>query len=410
MKAWVILALLAAVIFGIISLAPRTPPPEPPSGGEEARKEQDQSEYARLISLGYLQGRHPTPAPRAKNVTQYLQESTHEGLNFYVSSHAPEAFLLDMKGNVLHTWRFPIAAEVWPDAPRDPAGSYWRRAHLFENGDILGIFDGIGMVRLDRNSRLLWSYRSEYRPHHDLEVMESGEIYLLTRRVTKLAGIQTPQVLEDFITLLSPDGRAIRHVSLYDLVARSRYAYLLDDERIKSGGFSGDIFHTNTLEIFDGQQRNLSPLFAPGNAMVSLLVPDAICIIDLNAGKILWLSAAGVWEKQHQPTLLENGSILLFDNFYAEDRSRVIEFDLFTEGISWQYDGIDSRTQGSNQRLANGNTLITETERGRVIEITPTGSVVWEFISPHRTGPNGEFIAMIPEMIRLEMQRCSFCN
>jgi len=30
-------------------------------------------------------------------------------------------------------------------------------------------------------------------------------------------------------------------------------------------------------------------------------------------------------------------------------------------------------------RLANGNTLITDSKNGRVIEVTPEGDVVWEF-------------------------------
>jgi hypothetical protein len=32
--------------------------------------------------------------------------------------------------------------------------------------------------------------------------------------------------------------------------------------------------------------------------------------------------------------------------------------------------------------LPNGNTLITESDRGRVFEITPSGEIVWEFFIP----------------------------
>ena len=38
--------------------------------------------------------------------------------------------------------------------------------------------------------------------------------------------------------------------------------------------------------------------------------------------------------------------------------------------------------RGAAQRLPNGNTLITESERGRVFEVTPQKEIVWEFWNP----------------------------
>ncbi|MBW4590549.1 arylsulfotransferase family protein [Aetokthonos hydrillicola Thurmond2011] len=35
------------------------------------------------------------------------------------------------------------------------------------------------------------------------------------------------------------------------------------------------------------------------------------------------------------------------------------------------------------QRLANGNTLITEGAFGRIFEVTVTGEIVWEYINPY---------------------------
>ena len=62
-----------------------------------------------------------------------------------------------------------------------------------------------------------------------------------------------------------------------------------------------------------------------------------------------------------------------------------------------------SRTCGSNQRLPNGNTLITETDYGRVFEVTRDNEIVWEFISPYRAGDNNELIATVLEMIRVDL-------
>ena len=45
---------------------------------------------------------------------------------------------------------------------------------------------------------------------------------------------------------------------------------------------------------------------------------------------------------------------------------------------------------------ANGNTLISESTAGRILEVTPEGSVVWEYVNPLRTVENGhELIASL---------------
>ena len=42
----------------------------------------------------------------------------------------------------------------------------------------------------------------------------------------------------------------------------------------------------------------------------------------------------------------------------------------------------------SVQRLPNGNTLINEGNFGRSFEVTTTGEIVWEYVSPY-AGPAG---------------------
>jgi len=61
----------------------------------------------------------------------------------------------------------------------------------------------------------------------------------------------------------------------------------------------------------------------------------------------------------------------------------VVELDPVTKRIVWEYKRKDffSLKRGASQRLKNGNTLITESDKGRVFEITPDGVIVWEFYS-----------------------------
>ena len=76
----------------------------------------------------------------------------------------------------------------------------------------------------------------------------------------------------------------------------------------------------------------------------------------------------------------------MFDN--GLEKSRVLELNPLTFQIAWQYDGdglgrpFYSSWGGSNQRLPNGNTLITETATGYGFEVTPDGEIVWQFANP----------------------------
>jgi hypothetical protein len=84
----------------------------------------------------------------------------------------------------------------------------------------------------------------------------------------------------------------------------------------------------------------------------------------------------------------------------------VIEFDAQTRGTLWEYSGerdgpFRSRSCGSVQRLPNGNTLIVESDNGRAFELTPDKRIVWEFVSPHRAGERGEYVATLFDLVRL---------
>ena len=101
-------------------------------------------------------------------------------------------------------------------------------------------------------------------------------------------------------------------------------------------------------------------------------------------------------------------NLLLFDNKGNAGRSKVIEFDPLTQTIDWTYGTDDdellySAMCGASERLPNGNTLITESFNGRALEVNPAGEIVWQFVSPHRTGAENELVAVLTEMTRLPL-------
>jgi hypothetical protein len=98
--------------------------------------------------------------------------------------------------------------------------------------------------------------------------------------------------------------------------------------------------------------------------------------------------------------------MLIFDNGGSRSASRVLEFDPLSREIVWVYKGDEdnlfySPQCGSNQRLPNGNTLITETDRGRAFEVTPDHEIVWEYVNPAQTGGEAQYIASLFEVVRI---------
>jgi hypothetical protein len=357
------------------------------------------------MGMPYLQG-YRSAGGRVGTIRIPEPDAVQPGLNLYTSGHAPEAILMDEEGRVLHRWGYPLE-RFQPDLFKgDQAAQvrkleYFRRARLLPDGSLLGIYEGLGVVKLTPESRPAWTYHGG--AHHDLDVAPDGTIWVLDR-VGKLIPRIDPDngVLEDFVTVLDPDdGHVLRKISILQAFERSDYAALL--ERLPH---QADILHTNTLEILDGRLAGRNPAFRRGNLLISVLELDTVAVLDPRTETIVW-ALAGMWRKQHQPTVLDDGNLLIFDNLGAgPTSSRVLELDPFSQRIAWRYqEDLFSKTLGTAQRLANGNTLITESENGRAIEVEPDGTVAWEFLTPHRVpkgdGSDAQLVAVLFEVVRL---------
>jgi hypothetical protein len=372
---------------------PRTAerPVSPPSEGE----------IERLETLGYLSGVNPARA--VSGVQIHRPDRAYQGLNFYVSGHAPEAILMDMNGEIIHKWGMDLF-DALPQQRSRVSGrvpNNWRRAHLAPNGDVVVIYGGRGMAKLDRNSKLLWALDAHV--HHDLEVLADGTVYTLARKGVLVTRVNPAQrVVADYVLVLSPDGELLDRFSVVDCLLDSPFPELI--ERIEARG-SGDILHTNTIEFLDGTHVGVDSAFRRGNLLLSMREIDAIAVVDPEARRAVW-SLSGPWRAQHQPLFLENGNLMLFDNTGLGERSRVMEIEPRTGKVVWSFGEAKeqrffSRQLGSVQALPNGNVLISESDNGRAFEVTRSGEVVWEFVNPHRAGERDELVASVYELVRL---------
>jgi len=327
-----------------------------------------------LQELGYVDG---TFDPRAelRGVEFHDRQRTFPGVNLYSSRLRTSARLIDNDGGELHTWSYP-------------GDDGWEHIELLPNGDLLVVLNQQSILKLDKDSRLLWRYEAD--THHDLAVHPSGDIYAMTDTSALRPEIHPDvPVIEDFIEILTSKGELKDRFSILDAMRSSVYAFLLvsprhlPSDRQEGERLRVDMLHTNHIQVFDGSLGHRSPLFADGNVLISMRTINTIAILDPRTREVLWAWGPTNLHKQHHPTLLENGNILVFDN--GQRRSQIVELNPLTFDIVWRYSpktGFLSKFRGSVQRLPNGNTLITESDRGYVFEVSPDHDMVWRYANP----------------------------
>lgn len=369
--------------------------------GDGGRPSEEREERARLVSLPYLGGRSAAREGAAVGVTRLDADAAAPGVNLYNSGHGPEAILTRLDGRVLHRWRYPFK-RAFPDVRPTPDTHYFRRVHLFPDGRLLALYQTGGLVFLDRRSRLLGRCRGNF--YNDMWVGDGHRLWTIAKEVR--TGRAEAARLDDFLVELRHEGsgagcREARRISLTEAFRRSSFAELLDHRAP-----AGDVLHTNTVTELAPAEATAHPAFSAGDLLISLREIDTIAVVDPDARVVVW-ARRGPWVAQHEPSVLPDGRLLLFDNRGGEGgASRVVEVDPDSGEIVWSWSGEPSGTLrseigGSCARLPGGHTLISASVPGRALEIDSEGRVVWELRTPHRAGPEQSLVAMLFEVQRL---------
>jgi Arylsulfotransferase (ASST) len=344
-------------------------------------------------------------------VTRYNPARAMDGHTLYSSSHAAEVLLVDMAGKVVRRWNLPfseILAQSQTDrepVPDDEVSV--RRAVLLPDGGLVAVYErpdrtpyGWGLAQFDPDGRLRWGVIEHL--HHDFTFGPDGRLYTLGHEIrteprANLPPVQPP-FFDEFLVILSPSGDVLERISIYEAFANSSFRealYRLAD----LNNPKGDYLHPNDVEVVDAQFAAKVPGWRSGQVLVSLREMDGLALIDPGAREVVWFMR-GEWHRQHDPDLLANGHILLFDNqgdLAAGMRSQLLEVDPVSRAVVWRFRSTDTEsfyteTMGSQQPLGNGNILVTESLEGRMFEITRSGQVVWEYLSPAEEDGHRAFV------------------
>jgi len=322
-------------------------------------------------------------SPGRLGLRKYVKGRTWRGYTLFSAAFGHTEYLIDNSGLVVHTW--PV--------------THSQLAEILPNGNLLADNFSFGLEELSPDGRIVWSWQGDY--HHDFERLPNGNTVMLIARKTPVIpgfyrkGYEPEEMRSDVIVEVDRKGDVVWEFSFAEHLEELRdlgglpwpVRYVLRDHlRKEAEQGPSDWAHTNTIEVLpDTPLGRRDRRFRPGNLLFSFRALDMIGVVDRRREEVVWTWGLGILDGQHQPTMLEDGNILLFDNGTYRGSSSVLEIDPSTEEIVWRYeDGSNffSPFRSGVQRLPNGNTLICESDAGRIFEVTPNSEIVWDYWSP----------------------------
>ncbi len=206
----------------------------------------------------------------------------------------------------------------------------------------------------------VWQERFEMEDTHDVAYLGDDRMAIANMREYN----ETTGVSNDRIVIYN---RSTDEVT-WEWYFKNHYPSSTD------GGYDDDWTHVNDVDPVGDDRLLLSPRNF-----------DQVIVVDIDSKEIVDRLGSDenhdVLREQHNPDWLEsqNGTstILVADSEndrvveYAKDDGEWVQtWEVGTESLTWPRDA---------DRLPNGNTLITDTINHRVIEVTPTGEIVWEY-------------------------------
>lgn len=274
-----------------------------------------------------------------------------------------------------------------------------------------------------------------------LPLTDGGNTLILVHENVRNSRITDKLLLDDKIIEVNWEGEIIwswnanEHFNELGFDESAKNILARDPNLRPAGGGMGDWLHINSVSAlgenqwYDGGDER----FHPDNIIWDSREANILAIISKQTGNIVWrlgpdfnaskeLIRLGWIIGQHHLHMIPRnlpgeGNLLVFDNGgwggygapnptsptgrmnAKRDYSRVLEFNPITLEVAWQYTPAEagfvnplnsykfySPFISSAQRLPNGNTLITEGSDGRLIEVTPSHEIVWEYINPYYGG------------------------
>ena len=320
-----------------------------------------------------------------------------------------ELRLLNMEGDVLHTWPVDFF-EIWPNpkhiipTKNIPATHFNYNTHgmwALPDGSVVVNVAGKGTVKLSKCGQIQWTV--ERMTHHSITPTVDGGFWIPGRKDVRevsddliLPKLSRDQLMasegryEDVLLLIDANGQIKEEISVLKALFEGGFERELYDVNLFT---KLDPTHLNDIEVVTSALAEKIHGVEAGDLLVSLRQMHMLAILSRETGQIVW-HKSGPWIRQHDPDITSEGIIEVYNN--GSDKlslnrppgSSLIAIDASTETWRSIYPirngpGFYSEIMGTHQTLPNGNRLITETMAGRLFEIDKQGDIVWEYIKPY---------------------------
>jgi hypothetical protein len=331
-----------------------------------------------------------------QSVTIYDAQKTYGGYTLFTPHYGRDVWLMDMRGKIVHHWEMEHL----------PGGD----GRLLTNGNLLRLNKTLKeplhflgsvaseLVEVDWEGNIVWKHIDPYM-HHDFFRLDNGNLIL--NRHVPVPEEMVPKIKGGIPGTDPKDGmwdNGFQEITPNGKVVWEWLGHEHQDPEI-------DVICPLCPRTIWNYANGLS-VTPEGNIIESCRHFNTISLVEKKTGRITWRwGAPHELGHHHNPTLLQNGNILVFDNGFHrltphevadENYSRVIEVNPRTGDIEWEYkdqnpQNFYSGICSSAERLPNGNTLICESSKGRLFEVTPDKETVWEFLNPfyHQFGRLG---------------------
>jgi hypothetical protein len=308
----------------------------------------------------------------APNITRSSKNATAQAAGFIVTTTASTsgngpAVIIDADGTVV--WSYSSTPANCSRVRMDYEGAnLWMMAlNVMNSSSSSGEMRYVSMDGLTSKSAVSGLSAS----HHDFTVLKGGIIATLAW--AQSGGDQPSQLIE----YTTSSGTAKK---VFD-VGSNLYA---GGQSALGGG--SNTYHANSISyhpsddsytigdrnpnVFVKATRAGSPVWQFGGSCSGAKAPKCV---------------AGSWQVNHGHHLLENGNFLFFNNgsFGGSTASHAFEYTLSTTSsmtatLVKDYSGSNyhSDSEGDVQRLPNGNSLITYSNKGAIVEVDSSWNVV----------------------------------
>jgi len=323
-------------------------------------------------------------------ISRYDPDQAFNGTTFFQSMASRVLVQCDMEGNILWEYRDPAAHQI---------GDF----EILEDGNILYMTEGAPKIIRYADRTIVWEHR-KIAGHHSLILTPMGTLMMIVSEwfdvehepwwpVYKVHGDKIIEMDLDTHEIIW-EWRLRDHVDPVEHHHEKEMAKIVDGSRPWS--------HCNTLKYYEN-------LAFEGRLYATVLLNsrhlDTFWMIDHATGDILWSCgqhgtlgrqeppAEILFSHAHDVEIIHSGNFLMYDNgnYRPELFSRALELRIDpvvgTAEEAWAWTEPDPRlydwAMGDANRLPNGNTIITNSLSGRIVEINPAGEKVWEMTMRH---------------------------